>query len=209
MTRLWCSLFASVAMLTVASCSFDWDALQATSGDGGLSPRGSSDEATARLGDGGAEAGARGTLGLRICSRTIPCYFDEYCDYPDLGCGLTPRATEGVCRPRPESCAEGGNAECGCDGFLYTMACEAHRAGMDTGSSDACAPDASRHFACGDTRCVAGEEYCLVTGLAAGHTYECKSFGACEAADCSCPLYPCLGSCVEVAGGGTMRNCSL
>jgi hypothetical protein len=158
--------------------------------------------------DGGGEAGARSDNGLRPCSRTVPCYFDEYCDYPDLACGKSSGEKDGVCRPRPATCTETGAPQCGCDGLLYTMACEAHRSGMDTGS-DACAPDGAKHFACGDTTCRAGEEYCMISGFLTGRQYQCKPFVDCPAADCSCKPDPCVGSCYEVLGGGTTHDCSL
>ncbi|WP_394826450.1 hypothetical protein [Pendulispora albinea] len=143
----------------------------------------------------------------RVCSRTQSCYFDEYCDYADGKCG---NGADGICKPRPETCTEAAAPQCGCDGKRYTMTCEAHRAGIDD-SPDACPPDSQPYFACGTTKCLVGQEYCLVTGLLAAKDFACRPFNGCSAANCSCKLdQQCLGGrCIEVHGGGSWVDCSL
>jgi len=176
-----------------AACGLDW-ALDEVPGNTDL--RDASDD-TRVLPDGGLNGPPR------ACSRNAPCYFDEYCDYEDGKCGAS---GEGVCKLRPNSCTAVSPPQCGCDGRRYTMACEAHRAGIDDGAANA-----PEYFACGPTKqCQVGQEYCLVNGLLTARTYQCKSFNGCSAADCSCArkIDVCL-TCTEVAGGGTLNDCSL
>ena len=60
-----------------------------------------------------------------------------YCDYPETAaCGASDGT--GTCMPRPANCVAGGPGVCGCDGKLYTNACEAHRAGTDDHPKGSC-----------------------------------------------------------------------
>jgi hypothetical protein len=60
----------------------------------------------------------------------IPCKGDQWCDYPQFAqCGIGDQF--GVCRPRPQVCAEMSLPVCACDGKTYDNACKAHRAGFD------------------------------------------------------------------------------
>lgn len=61
----------------------------------------------------------------------LVCDPDEWCDYPDGSfCGGTDET--GVCRPRPDTCPPVIDEVCGCDGVLYTSACDANASGYDT-----------------------------------------------------------------------------
>src|SRR5262249_39621732 len=103
-----------------AACGLDW-AVDEVSGTKDLRDAGGDSRL---LHDGGLSGPPR------ACSRSTPCYFDEYCDYEDGKCGA---GGDGVCKLRPNACTAGSPPQCGCDGRRYTMACEAHRAGIDDG----------------------------------------------------------------------------
>jgi len=179
-----------------AACGLDWAVADSPKND---DLRDASDE-TRFDPDGGLNGPPR------TCSHDAPCGSDEYCDYADGLCG---GGGEGICRARPGACTQTTPPQCGCDGKRYTMACEAHRAGVDDGA-DACAPNAPEYFACGTEQCRVGKEYCLVSGLLTARTYTCKPFSGCATANCACArtTNPCL-SCIEVTGGGTLNDCSL
>jgi hypothetical protein len=56
-----------------------------------------------------------------------PCASDEYCSFPDLGCGSQ---STGYCRLRPQgSCQIEASSVCGCDGNRYDNYCYAAAAG--------------------------------------------------------------------------------
>ena len=59
------------------------------------------------------------------------CEADEYCAFPDLGCGSQ---GAGVCRLRPRgNCQIEAPGECGCDGNRYMNYCAAAAAGVSVG----------------------------------------------------------------------------
>ncbi len=70
-----------------------------------------------------------------------PCADGFFCDFEggSVSCGGDDRG--GVCRPRPDLCAEIYAPVCGCDGTTYSNACSAHAAGVDVASEGACAGD--------------------------------------------------------------------
>ena len=76
----------------------------------------------------GAECG--GFLGLG-CKNP-----NEYCEYASH-CGSADGS--GVCKTRPEFCAELVSPVCGCDGNTYGNACEANTHGVTVASDGACA----------------------------------------------------------------------
>jgi len=60
-----------------------------------------------------------------------PCEPDEYCAFPDTGCGSQ---SPGVCRLRPKgNCQIEAPGECGCDGNRYMNYCAAAAAGVSVG----------------------------------------------------------------------------
>ena len=66
-----------------------------------------------------------------------PCAGHEFCDFPPAAmCGAADRP--GVCRPRPEACAQIFAPVCGCDGMDYGNACGAHAAGTDDAHDGMC-----------------------------------------------------------------------
>ncbi len=66
------------------------------------------------------------------------CAADEWCDYePGDFCGAADAS--GICRPRPEACADIFSPVCGCDARDYGNACEAHAAGTDDRGPGTCA----------------------------------------------------------------------
>ncbi len=58
--------------------------------------------------------------GGEVCKSTSDCNRNESCQFraPSCGDGVT-----GVCVPKPETCTEDYNPECGCDGTTYANAC--------------------------------------------------------------------------------------
>jgi len=182
------------------ACGLDWGVNDATGNTG--FPDASNDSPT-----GPNDGGPSGPP--RSCSRSRGCYYDEYCDYGDGKCGST---SEGICTQRPATCGEAGPPQCGCDGKRYTMACEAHRAGLDD-APDACPSDAPEYFSCGTQQCKVGQEYCQASGgLLTPRVWACKPFSAtCAVKNCACARTTdvCLGTCSEVPGGGSFNDCSL
>lgn len=81
--------------------------------------------------DGAGGAGAGGASG-RACGGPagLPCPAEEYCAFVG-GAQCGDSDASGVCRPRPEACAQHCEGACGCDGQLYCNPCMAHAAGAD------------------------------------------------------------------------------
>ena len=68
----------------------------------------------------------------------LACADGELCVYArDAHCGAADQT--GVCRPRPEVCAEIYAPVCGCDDRTYGNECDAHRAGVSVASDGECA----------------------------------------------------------------------
>ncbi len=67
----------------------------------------------------------------------VPCKANEWCNFPDSNrCGIADHF--GVCRARPQLCAQVMLPVCGCDGKTYNNACEAARAGSDVAHAGGC-----------------------------------------------------------------------
>jgi hypothetical protein len=81
------------------------------------------------------------SAGGRACgSRGLPpCAADEYCDFPDDGCGAADRP--GTCVRRPTACTREYMPVCGCDGRTHATACVAASAGVDVAQPGPCAGD--------------------------------------------------------------------
>lgn len=66
--------------------------------------------------------------GVAGCTENSDCAADEYCFFPKRDCGAGSR---GLCAPRLLDCPDTVNSACGCDGLLYTNACQAVMKGQD------------------------------------------------------------------------------
>jgi hypothetical protein len=93
---------------------------------------------------GGCEGNANNFVSREACLAACPpvpdvacgaragdtCSPAEFCDFGESSCGFDDG--EGVCRPRPDACAEIDSPICGCDGRTYSNACLGQVAGVDT-----------------------------------------------------------------------------
>lgn len=86
------------------------------------------------------------------CGADEYCYFEAgtYCDYADA---------TGVCRPRPEACAEILAPVCGCDGRTYGNQCHAASAGASVYHVGECEAQTRACGTRGGVTCESGE-YC-------------------------------------------------
>jgi len=132
------------ALLGPLGCSDDGDPTCAESqaacagGAGGSGATGGTGGAGGTAGGGGSDSDAGSG---EPCGgfASLHCSAPEtmYCDYAETAaCGASDGT--GTCLLRPDSCAAGGPGVCGCDGKLYTNACEAHRAGTDDNPTGSC-----------------------------------------------------------------------
>lgn len=86
--------------------------------------------------------GTGGSTPVKICGgkQGLPCDPDEWCQWdPPGSCGNFD--TTGTCQPKPTTCKDepcGFVPICGCDGNQYCNPCEAHMAGVDVDSTNAC-----------------------------------------------------------------------
>jgi hypothetical protein len=80
-----------------------------------------------------------GLAGLACSSETAFCDYGSTCGFADQ---------LGVCKPRPEACAEIYAPVCGCDGKTYSSTCHAASAGVSVKSKGECAQQK-----CGDKIC--------------------------------------------------------
>lgn len=86
--------------------------------------------------------GGGGSPGSRSCGGLIgsACPSDQYCDFaPDALCGAADAT--GICKAKPQACAEIYSPVCACDGKTYGNACEANAAGVSVVSDGECAPN--------------------------------------------------------------------
>jgi len=194
-------VFASAA-LSACFTSFE---LVADAGDGDsgsrdgapgdAAPDDGADDATS---DPDATEGAPGDVQCKTSSCATPGIF---CDYPDDSCGAG--KPYGTCVKAPAQCSE-KSVLCGCDGKLYTTACEAALAGVDIDQAFHCALPADQ-FRCGSVLCRTKEDYCVRKYTTSPET------DACVAIPPECagnPTCTCLQQqkfcdlCEDVAGGG-------
>ncbi|HHH27164.1 MAG TPA: protease inhibitor [Polyangiaceae bacterium] len=126
-------------------------------------------------GGGGQGGGGQGGGGPESCGGIagIQCDPGEFCDYPDMSCGIADEL--GVCTPLPQACNEIYDPVCGCDGETYGNACAANLAGVSVGSSGECP---SSGDPCGG-----------IAGL------ECGADEFCDYPDMSCGIADELGVC--------------
>ena len=132
------------------------------------------------------------------------CEVNEWCDYAGNICGGDDGT--GVCRPRPEFCAETLMPVCACDGTIYTNACEANAAGVDVNDLSGGCTVPTGQFACGFRLCD-DTSYCTIslddTGMPP--SYRCTPFpSACDGGgrDCTCVAGEPCGEICSVDGDG-------
>ncbi|MFO0755747.1 MAG: hypothetical protein U0359_04620 [Byssovorax sp.] len=158
---------------------------------------------------GGGSTGAGGG-GPSACG-AVACAADEYCDYPDDACG---EGAAGVCKARPPFCDDSGPAVpvCGCNGKVYSYACDAALAGQDNGPNDACKVT-STFFSCGPVNiCDGTQSYCQRSVSDVGGEpdgWACINFPACGGqTGCSCvTMEPCGEFCATDDAGHVTVTC--
>ena len=133
---------------------------------------------------------------------------DEYCDFPDDGCGFDDSV--GVCVGRPWACDDEYDPVCGCDSIIYSNACNANGNGTDVwvGSGD-CGPWMG-FFACGPELCLMENEYCveMVPGPPGPSTFICAPIPTCAVAGCAClQNLPCGDVCAEDVDANLFVTC--
>ena len=71
-----------------------------------------------------------------------PCPADSFCAYNLGECGgpsvTALKAPEGLCKPKPEMCAQVIDMVCGCDGVTYNNACAANLKGVSVQAKGEC-----------------------------------------------------------------------
>jgi hypothetical protein len=188
------------------SAPTDGAAMDAASPDGSAPDAARTDADTPDGSAGGAGA-ACGSRGLS------PCADGFYCDFSRNDCGATDRP--GQCATRPDACAEIYQPACGCDGMVYSNACEAAAAGQDVNDGGGCtAPE--RTFSCGSAFCSLMPttlQYCQREVSDVGSmpdTYTCLSAPrTCSRLPlCRCLSgVPCGDMCMVSAEGGQIVTC--
>jgi hypothetical protein len=140
------------------------------------------------------------------------CPADEFCDFGNNRCGGDDK--EGQCKPRPEQCPRLLVPEltCGCDGTVYSSACDATLAGTDLNEAGSCQVEASS-FACGYRQCRKSNEACTRTNSDVGgepDSFSCRglpaSCGGTPSCGCASGL-PCGDRCTGDAGSGLTLTC--
>lgn len=181
-------------LMLAAACSSDHRTVMDATGPGpGDGPTDSGSTADAE-----PTGGTCGGLIAMRCETTT-----AYCDYPDDSCGTGDQT--GTCKPKPDICPEVFRPTCGCDGKIYSNACAANQAGVDT-HAGGCTPPTGM-FACGDTFCDLSATYCLHDPSAA-EPYQCKLLPNCTDVSCACLTgQPCGDTCAGTAAAGLTLSC--
>lgn len=145
--------------------------------------------------DGGTLDAGIPEVGPGQCHPTLaPCAASEWCEDPTQTCGV------GVCRPAPFGCSGLYAPVCGCDGQVYTNACESTRAGVGGDAREGCMPPAPDLTPCGVSFCQPEREVCIREPESPGFDgWRCEPFPAgCvpPSANCDC-LSPNLSCTVQ------------
>ena len=147
------------------------------------------------------------------CFDSTACSSTHYCDFEDDSCGGA-----GICTPKPSGCDAVVDPVCGCDGNIYTSACNAMQLGMDVAPYEHCglcppvSPLAGSSCTVAGIECTYGDgvrpecrstAMCDATGSWIITSPACSLPGSCSAVSAS-PGSPCLmhgDECVETAAG--------
>jgi hypothetical protein len=160
--------------------------------------------------DVGPDIGPGGACGGRAGGT---CAADQYCDFGNNLCGADD--TTGRCMPRPASCPALLVPErtCGCDGRVYSSACEVTLAGADLSQAGACPLDPGA-FACGYRQCSRTTEYCLASPSDvpddAPDSFACRGLppGCGSSPSCACLSgQTCGNRCTGDAAAGFTLSC--
>jgi hypothetical protein len=112
------------------------------------------------------------------CKTSTECGPGRYCHFADHLCG----GSIGKCEAPVVGCM--GVMACGCDGTVYKDACVASLAGVDVGTTAACATPAGM-FRCGTLYCTDKSTFCVMSNK--GTEFRCEAFeAACLPGTCSC-----------------------
>ena len=187
----------------LAGCGDDGGGGGGGAGGGGEGGATTTTTATNEGGGGGGQGGGSECGG----AAGLTCGADEYCNYGDNSCGATD--STGICTPRPMACDDIYQPTCGCDGTVYSNECDANVVGQDASGLGGCTAPAGT-FACGQTFCADGQQYCQRAISDVGgepDSYTCVSLPAgCDA--CACLANePCGSSCEQAPGGGLTVTC--
>ncbi len=136
------------------------------------------------------------------CIEPADCSGDQWCDFPDNQCGT---GAVGTCRDRPNNCTDFFRATCLCTGEIASNPCEGEANGSDASVIGSC-PTPLDLFACGDTFCFVGTQYCrrdVSDVVGEPDLYSCRSpSGPCiDEVDCQCVANePCGNTCTGPPG---------
>jgi hypothetical protein len=132
--------------------------------------------------------GTPGCSAPEVCTATLPCPFNSYCDLPDDSCGKA--SLLGTCKPIPMGCPPDKPMVCGCNGTVYESLCAASAGGVDIDGNDGCDVPFGL-FPCGGLFCKVGSEVCRQTttlGAQVPDAYDCVLIPAGCGDGCSCKL---------------------
>ena len=162
---------------------------------------------------GGSGGGTTTTTAPTICGGKMgkPCASDEYCDYGDDTCGYADGS--GLCTKRPSSCPDIYQPTCGCDGTVFSSACDANAQGFDVNATGSCTPPSKELFPCLSGFCATKSQYCEVQVSDIGgepSTFSCKDIpaGCGGPATCACLQgQPCADLFCDDSGTGVRVTC--
>ncbi len=140
------------------------------------------------------------------------CAADQYCDFGNNRCGSDDGP--GRCMPRPTFCPTLLVPErtCGCDGRVYSSACDVTFAGSDLDETGACTLDQDA-FVCGYRQCKRRSELCQRAASDVGGEpdgFTCRGLPASCGTSPSCACLagePCGDRCDGDAATGFTLTC--
>lgn len=205
----WVSLgFAALALACGGDAQVMCDGADCETGGNG----GSGNSGTGANGGSGGSGAAGGSGGGKVCGgmAELACGAGEWCDYDPSYCGGDD--SQGICRPRPNACDDIYAPVCGCDGNVYSNACDAERSGVDQNLFGGCTPPGGM-FGCGAQFCDLVSQYCEIGISDVGgepNTYVCEPLpNTCgNTPDCVCLANePCGFMCEGDAASGLTLTC--